>query len=160
MSQFIAIVDDELHIRQIVEAYLQREGYRTIGVSSAEEALQLRKVMPPDLWVLDIMLPGMDGYEFCRQIRNDDEVPIIMISAKDEEVDKIMGLELGSDDYLTKPFSPRELVAKVNRLLFRWSMQQANPGTGCAASPTTLVVGALQIIQKKEEYIGTAPSSR
>lgn len=149
MSQFIAIVDDELHIRQIVEAYLQREGYRTIGVSSAEEALQLRKVMPPDLWVLDIMLPGMDGYEFCRQIRNDDEVPIIMISAKDEEVDKIMGLELGSDDYLTKPFSPRELVAKVNRLLFRWSMQQANPGTGFAASPTTLVVGALQIIPEE-----------
>ncbi|GIP32217.1 response regulator transcription factor [Paenibacillus sp. J2TS4] len=149
MSQLIAIVDDELHIRQIVEAYMQKEGYRTIGLSSAEEALELRKVMPPDLWVLDIMLPGMDGYQFCRQIRNVDEVPIIMISAKDEEVDKILGLELGSDDYLTKPFSPRELVAKVNRLLLRWSMQQVNGRTGSESSPKTLLAGILQIFPEE-----------
>src|SRR5699024_10024440 len=71
------------------------------------------------MWILDIMLPGMDGYDFCKKIRQESEVPIIIISAKDEEVDKILGLELGSDDYLTKPFSPRELMARVKRLLKR-----------------------------------------
>ena len=116
----IAIVDDDPNIRQIVEAYLQKEGYETISVESAEDALRLKETNPPDLWVLDIMLPGMNGYEFCRRIRMEAETPIIMISARDEEVDKILGLELGSDDYLTKPFSPRELVARVNRALRRW----------------------------------------
>lgn len=116
----IAIVDDDPNIRQIVEAYLQKEGYLTMSVPSAEEALHLKETNPPDLWVLDIMLPGMNGYEFCRRIRMESETPIIMISARDEEVDKILGLELGSDDYLTKPFSPRELVARANRALRRW----------------------------------------
>lgn len=116
----IAIVDDDPNIRQIVEAYLQKEGYLTVSVHSAEEALHLKETNPPDLWVLDIMLPGMNGYEFCRRIRMESETPIIMISARDEEVDKILGLELGSDDYLTKPFSPRELVARANRALRRW----------------------------------------
>jgi two-component system, OmpR family, response regulator CssR len=116
----IAIVDDDANIRQIVEAYLQKEGYQTVGLETAEEALRLWETRPPDLWVLDIMLPGMNGYEFCRRIRRETETPIIMISARDEEVDKILGLELGSDDYLTKPFSPRELVARVNRSLRRW----------------------------------------
>lgn len=115
----IAVVDDDQHIRNLVEAYLNKESYQTIGLESAEEALRLWKQDPPDLWVLDIMLPGMDGYELCRQIRNEAEVPIIMISAKDTEVDKILGLELGSDDYLVKPFSPRELVARIKRQLQR-----------------------------------------
>lgn len=120
----IAVVDDDVNIRQIVEAYLRKEGYETIGMESAEEALQLWERNPPDLWVLDIMLPGMNGYEFCRRVRTESETPIIMISARDEEVDKILGLELGSDDYLTKPFSPRELVARVNRALRRWGQMR------------------------------------
>lgn len=115
----IAIVDDDPNIRQIVEAYLQKEGYATIALETAEQAMTLWKTTPPHLWILDIMLPGMNGYEFCRSIREKTETPIIMISAKDEEVDKILGLELGSDDYLTKPFSPRELVARVNRAIRR-----------------------------------------
>lgn len=115
----IAIVDDDPNIRQIVAAYLQKEGYATIALETAEQAMTLWKTTPPHLWILDIMLPGMDGYEFCRNIRTETETPIIMISAKDEEVDKILGLELGSDDYLTKPFSPRELVARVNRAIRR-----------------------------------------
>ncbi|WP_429845579.1 response regulator transcription factor [Brevibacillus sp. FIR094] len=122
----IAIVDDDIHIRQIVEAYLQKEGYVTTAVESAEEAITLEQENPPDLWVLDIMLPGMNGYEFCRRIRAGSETPIIMVSARDEEVDKILGLELGSDDYLTKPFSPRELVARVNRALQRWKQMKSH----------------------------------
>lgn len=116
----VAIVDDDENIRHLVEAYLVRENYQTIGLASAEEAWALYRDNPPDLWVLDIMLPGMDGFELCRKIRDKAEVPIIMISAKDSEVDKILGLELGSDDYLVKPFSPRELVARVKRQCQRW----------------------------------------
>jgi two-component system response regulator CssR len=131
----IAIVDDDANIRQIVEAYLQKEGYTTVGLDTAEDALRLWQENPPDLWVLDIMLPGMNGYEFCRRIRMETETPIIMISARDEEVDKILGLELGSDDYLTKPFSPRELVARVNRALRRWEqMKQRLSGTAGEAA--------------------------
>ncbi|MBY0087873.1 response regulator transcription factor [Brevibacillus brevis] len=122
----IAIVDDDLNIRQIITAYLQKEGYVTTAVESAEEAITLEQENPPDLWVLDIMLPGMNGYEFCRRIRAGSETPIIMVSARDEEVDKILGLELGSDDYLTKPFSPRELVARVNRALQRWKQMKSH----------------------------------
>ncbi|MGE5704567.1 MAG: response regulator transcription factor [Clostridia bacterium] len=116
----IAVVDDDANIRQIVLAYLQKEGYQATGLATAEEAWELWTHNPPDLWILDIMLPGMDGYEFCKRIRREAEVPILIISARDEEVDKILGLELGSDDYLTKPFSPRELVARVKRHLHRW----------------------------------------
>lgn len=120
-SYQIAIVEDDTKIRNIIEAYLQKEGYRTIPLSTAEEAWTLWKEEPPDMWILDIMLPGMNGFELCRHIRKEAEVPIIMVSARDEDVDKILGLELGGDDYMTKPFSPRELVARVNRLFHRLS---------------------------------------
>ncbi|MBM7646536.1 two-component system response regulator CssR [Scopulibacillus daqui] len=116
----IGIVDDDANIRRVLEAYLQKEGYHTVGMGTAEEGLEYLIKNMPELWVLDIMLPGMDGYDFCREIRKRSDVPIIFISAKDEEVDKVLGLELGSDDYLTKPFSPRELVARVKRHLHRW----------------------------------------
>ncbi|TCZ78465.1 response regulator transcription factor [Paenibacillus albiflavus] len=133
ISYQIAVVDDDAQIREIVEAYLQQEGYRTVSLSSAEEAWDLWSDSPPDMWVLDIMLPGMNGFELCRRIRKDGDVPIIMISARDEDVDKILGLELGSDDYLTKPFSPRELVARVNRLFHRISsLRQAEESIGSA----------------------------
>ncbi|KGP71202.1 response regulator transcription factor [Pontibacillus yanchengensis] len=124
MKSTIAIVEDDPHIQEIVEAYLQKEGYHTKLLETAEAAWDLWRETPPDLWVLDIMLPGMNGYEFCSRIRQESDMPIIIISAKDEEVDKVMGLELGSDDYLTKPFSPRELVARVNRVLKRWEKFQ------------------------------------
>ncbi|GMK38935.1 DNA-binding response regulator [Paenibacillus sp. CCS19] len=116
----IAVVDDDMNIRELVEIYLLREGFCTIGLGSGEEAWELWKTSPPDLWVLDIMLPGIDGYELCRRIRAEAEVPIMMISARDTEVDKILGIELGGDDYLVKPFSPRELVARIKRQLQRW----------------------------------------
>nr|WP_156969074.1 response regulator transcription factor [Pontibacillus chungwhensis] len=116
----IGIVEDDPHIREIVEAYLHKEGYKTNSVDTAEKAWDLWQESPPDLWVLDIMLPGMNGYDFCSRIRQESDIPIIIISARDEEVDKVLGLELGSDDYLTKPFSPRELVARVNRMVKRW----------------------------------------
>ncbi|WP_066187520.1 response regulator transcription factor [Gracilibacillus timonensis] len=119
MNQMIYIVEDDRNIRDIVKAYLVKEGYHVHLLQDAEEAWEKAQDGQPDMWILDIMLPGMDGYELCKKIRQVSEVPIIIISAKDEEVDKILGLELGSDDYLTKPFSPRELVARIKRLFKR-----------------------------------------
>jgi len=115
----IAIVEDDKNIQNIVAAFLKKEGYDVTILDSAEAGMELWSKNPPDMWILDIMLPGMDGYEFCKEIRSKSEVPIIIISAKDEEIDKILGLELGGDDYLTKPFSPRELTARVKRLFKR-----------------------------------------
>lgn len=119
MNYHIGIVEDDANIQNIVEAYLKKEGFTVTVLGSAEAAWELWENSPPDMWILDIMLPGIDGYEFCKRIREESAVPIIIISAKDEEIDKILGIELGSDDYLTKPFSPRELIARVKRLFKR-----------------------------------------
>ncbi|MFD1067094.1 response regulator transcription factor [Oceanobacillus locisalsi] len=119
MSYHIGLVEDDKNIQDIVVAYLKKEGYQLTVMDNAEDGWALWENNPPDMWVLDIMLPGMDGYEFCKKIRNESDVPIVIISAKDEEIDKILGLELGGDDYLTKPFSPRELIARIKRLFKR-----------------------------------------
>lgn len=118
-KRLIYIVDDDPAVRLIMERYLQAEGYAVKTFAQAEVALQNWEREEPDMLILDIMMPGMDGYEVCRQIRAKSMVPIIMVSAKDDEVDKIVGLELGSDDYLSKPFSPRELVARVKTMFRR-----------------------------------------
>ncbi|UJL46999.1 response regulator transcription factor [Virgibacillus sp. NKC19-16] len=119
MKYHIGVVEDDKNIQNIVSAYLKKEGFDVTILDSAEAAWDVWEINPPDMWILDIMLPGMDGYEFCKKIRNESDIPIIIISAKDEEIDKILGLELGGDDYLTKPFSPRELTARVKRLFKR-----------------------------------------
>lgn len=115
----ILIVDDEEHIIELVELYLGKEGYRVISAVEGEEAVSRFAREKPDLIVLDIMLPGMDGLDVLREIRKSSQVPVIMLTAKESEVDKVVGLELGADDYLTKPFSPRELVARVKAVLRR-----------------------------------------
>ena len=147
--EVIAVVDDDENIRNLIEAYLHKENFRTIGMGSAEEAWELWRTDPPGMWVLDIMLPGMDGYELCRRIRDEAEVPIIMISAKDNEVDKILGLELGSDDYLVKPFSPRELVARVKRQLTRWEkLHNSRPEPAIPAS-AGIELGSLLLLPEE-----------
>ena len=123
MRYHIGVVEDDPNIQNIVSAYLKKNEFTVTILGTAEEAWELWTINPPDMWILDIMLPGMDGYEFCKKIRNESEVPIIIISAKDDEIDKILGLELGGDDYLTKPFSPRELIARVKRLFKRTQIE-------------------------------------
>ncbi len=141
--QTIGIVDDEPNIRQIVEAYIKKEGLSAVCFASAEEALNHPTKEEIGLWVIDLMLPQMDGYALCKRIRANSEVPIIMISAKDEEIDKVLGLELGSDDYLTKPFSPRELVARIKRHLQRWQLYK-----GAETKQSQLIVGDLKVDMK------------
>jgi DNA-binding response OmpR family regulator len=118
-NERILVVDDEVNIVDLVTLYLEREGYRVDSASDGATALEMIRDDEPSLVVLDIMLPEMDGFEVCRQARATSEVPIIMLTARDEDIDKIVGLEIGADDYLTKPFNPRELVARVKAILRR-----------------------------------------
>jgi DNA-binding response OmpR family regulator len=119
MSTRILVVDDEQSIRTIVEYALRDAGFEVLSAARGDDALALVRRDPPDLVVLDLMLPGMDGLEVCRRIRAERSVPIIILSARGEELDKVLGLELGADDYVTKPFSPRELVSRVKANLRR-----------------------------------------
>jgi len=126
MKGRILVVDDERTIRDVVEQYLKREGYETVGVGDGEAAVEA--ATDADLVILDLMLPKLDGLEVCRQIRAEREVPIIMLTSKSEEIDKLLGLGMGADDYLTKPFSPRELVARVQAVLRRAQAGPRQPG--------------------------------
>jgi two-component system, OmpR family, alkaline phosphatase synthesis response regulator PhoP len=114
----LLLVDDEKNIIELERLYLEKEGYKVEAAHDGPSALTLFHSTKPDAMILDLMLPGLDGWEVCRRIRSESDVPILMLTARDQDVDKIVGLELGADDYLTKPFNPRELVARV-RAIFR-----------------------------------------
>ena len=118
-TEKILVVDDEEHIIELVELYLRKEGYQVVSAQDGDAAIEKFSVEKPDLLVLDIMLPGADGLDVLRQVRKTSRVPVIMLTARESEVDKVVGLELGADDYLTKPFSARELVARVKAVLRR-----------------------------------------
>ncbi|MGQ9705178.1 MAG: response regulator [Actinomycetota bacterium] len=118
-GELVLVVDDEPNIVELARLYLENEGFRVAEAGSGEEALRLFEELRPALMVLDIMIPEPDGWEVCRRIRSRSTLPIIMLTAREDEVDKVVGLELGADDYLTKPFSPRELVARVKAVLRR-----------------------------------------
>jgi DNA-binding response OmpR family regulator len=115
----VLVVDDEPIVREVVVRYLSREGHRTLEAADGSSARAAIESSDPDLVVLDVMLPGTDGLELCRWIRSTSELPVIMLTARGEEADRIVGLELGADDYVTKPFSPRELAARVRTVLRR-----------------------------------------
>ena len=118
-GELILLVDDEPHIVELARMYLEKEGFRVAAAGDGMAALDRASRDRPALMVLDLMLPGLEGYEVCRRVRADSDLPIIMLTARDEDVDKIVGLELGADDYMTKPFNPRELVARVKAILRR-----------------------------------------
>ncbi|RMF29376.1 MAG: DNA-binding response regulator [Chloroflexi bacterium] len=119
MSQTILVVDDDPDIVKLLRAYLEDAGYRVVTASNGRDALFVARHEKPDLVVLDLMMPEMDGWEFTRRLRREADTPIIMLTARVEETDRIVGLELGADDYVTKPFSPREVVARVRAVLRR-----------------------------------------
>ena len=120
------IVDDDEHISELISLYLTKEFYDTKIVYDGEEALRQFRLFSPNLILLDLMLPGIDGYQVCREIRQQSNVPIIMLSAKGEVFDKVLGLELGADDYIIKPFDSKELVARVKAVLRRYQPAQAS----------------------------------
>ena len=118
-GELILVVDDEANILDLARLYLEREGYRVDEAMDGQQALDKIESLEPALVILDIMLPEVDGFDVCRRVRANSDVPIIMLTARDDDVDKIVGLELGADDYMTKPFNPRELVARVKAILRR-----------------------------------------
>src|SRR5512146_2194460 len=128
MNELVLIVDDEVQIVKLARDYLEHAGFRVISASDGNTALALARRERPDLVVLDLMLPGMDGLDVCRALRRDSDVPIIMLTARVEETDRLVGLELGADDYISKPFSPRELVARVRTVLRRSGGTIRQPG--------------------------------
>ena len=136
----ILVVDDEPNIREVVGLYLRQDGHAVVVAADGEEALRLYRQVRPDLVVLDLMLPGLSGLEVCRRIQGERRIPLIMLTAKGEEEDRIVGLGVGADDYVVKPFSPRELVARVAAVLRRVNEASAGPANG-----EVLSFGELQI---------------
>lgn len=134
MERVILIVEDEKPIVDILRYNLQKEGFRTIEAYDGEEALALTKRYNPDLLLLDVMLPKLDGFSVCKSIRAYSTVPIIMLTAREEEVDKVLGLELGADDYITKPFSVRELTARIKA-----NMRRISPDTQNQAQSNNMI---------------------
>ncbi len=125
----VLLIEDEAEIAELLRLYLEREGFRLVHAATGEDGLQRMEERQPRVVLLDLGLPGMDGTEVCKRIRAGSDVPVIMLTARDSEVDKIVGLEIGADDYVTKPFSPRELVARVKAVLRRIDERPDTPRT-------------------------------
>ncbi len=136
----IAIVEDEQKLASLLQDYLHKDGYETTHYADGTTALQELQQDPPDLILLDLMLPGTDGMTICRELRATSSVPIIMMTARVEEIDRLLGLEVGADDYICKPYSPRELVARVKAVLRRTQTSQNPPDTGFQLSENEAMV--------------------
>jgi DNA-binding response OmpR family regulator len=140
----IVVVEDEPNIADLVEMYLRREGFRVVQAGTAEGGLQAVRDHRPQLVVLDVGLPDLDGLEVCRRLRAQSTVPVVFLTARDDEIDRVLGLEMGADDYVTKPFSPRELVARVKAVLRRTDGAAAPP-------PTVLDLGGVVVDTGRRE---------
>ncbi len=150
----VLVVEDEDSIRDAVSFMLRKEGYEVIAAADGVAAVNAYEQENIELILLDLMLPGMSGTDVCRQIRQTSNVPIIMLTAKDSEIDKVVGLELGADDYVTKPFSTRELTARIKAVLRRGTVQEA------AADDTIISAGPVRIdVERHEVTIGDTPAS-
>ncbi len=145
-SPRILLVDDDDHLREVVRYALSREGFVVVEASDGEAAKRLFEQDEPDLLVLDVAMPKLDGFSLCRELRKHSEVPVLFLSARDDEIDRVLGLDLGGDDYVTKPFSPRELVSRVKALLRR---------TRPVATPALLQWGPLQVrLDEHRVFVG------
>ncbi len=156
VAKTILVVDDEKRLVSLVESYLKQEGYRVITAFDGREALNVARRQSPDLIILDIMMPEMDGYEFIETYRRDRSTPIILLTARVEEQEQVIGLELGADDYVTKPFRPRELMARV-RAVLRRAGQIEPPAKVLKASGITLDRDS-RSVQVGERYVDLTPS--
>jgi DNA-binding response OmpR family regulator len=141
----ILVIDDERNIRDLLRLYLEKEGWAVVAAGDGDEGLQLHRRHDPDLVILDLMLPRIDGFEVCRELRRRGDTPILMLTARDDDVDSIVGLELGADDYVTKPFNPRALVARVKAILRRTEVT--------ARGGRPVEVGALRIDPRRREAL-------
>lgn len=153
MAKNILIVEDEKPIAEIVKFNLEKEGYKTSIAYDGEEGLHKAITLNPDLILLDVMLPKLDGFQVCRKIRETSAVPILMLTAKEEEVDKVLGLEMGADDYITKPFGMRELLARVKANLRRMDVNIGNTTEGILNIRDITIDFARYEVKKGDEVI-------
>ncbi|MBR5587169.1 MAG: response regulator transcription factor [Clostridia bacterium] len=145
MQRLILVVEDEKPILDILQFNLEKEGYKVITAMDGEEAIAMALQVNPDLILLDVMLPKLDGFEVCKNIRTWSAAPIIMLTAKGEEVDKILGLEIGADDYITKPFSMRELSARIKANMRRSTSTDSEPQAAASGNGKIISAGSLKI---------------
>ena len=156
-AQTVLVVEDEASIASFISLYLKNAGYRVKAVSSGGDALAQVEVEQPALIVLDLMLPDMDGIDVCRRIRQRKDIPILMLTARDEDVDKIIGLEVGADDYMTKPFNPRELVARVKSILRRSAPERKEPESAVLQHGALVIDAGRREVKVGDEEIQLAP---
>jgi DNA-binding response OmpR family regulator len=150
LPETVLVVDDDRHIVQLVSLYLAKAGYRVVSAYDGAEALRKVRDLNPDLLVLDVMLPGQDGLEVCRSLRRNSEIPIVILSARGSDLDKVAGLQFGADDYLTKPFNPAELVARVQSVLRRTRSR------GLAPTPRRIKLAQLTLdLDQRVASVGT-----
>ncbi len=137
MPEKILVVDDEISLQETVAYNLKKQGYDVQTTGNGTEALDLARELKPDLIILDVMLPGLDGFEICRILRKEMTTPVLMLTARDDEIDRVVGLEVGADDYMAKPFSMRELIARVKAMLRRVRLirEEVNTGEGAEGKP-------------------------
>lgn len=150
MSKKVLIVDDEKNIVDILKFNLKKEGFETIEAYDGEQAMEMALGSKPDLILLDVMLPKMDGFTVCRKLRQQISTPILMLTAREEEVDKVLGLELGADDYITKPFSQRELMARVKANIRRTTIEESESTKGSVIRCGSLVIDVDRYEVKRE----------
>ncbi len=153
MPEKILVVDDEISLQETLTYNLKKEGYIVEVAGDGIVGLELFRASKPDLVILDVMLPGMDGFEICRTMRHESNTPVLMLTARDDEIDRVVGLEVGADDYLPKPFSMRELIARVKALLRRVRLIREEVGAAAqeATQNKTLVFGKLEIDINRRE---------
>jgi len=163
MAELILVVDDELTLQETIAFQLTRQGYEVVTSADGEDALDKARIQRPDLIILDIMLPKLDGFEVCRILRQEMNTPILMLTARDDEIDRVVGLEVGADDYLTKPFSMRELLARVKALLRRVRLIKEDAIVVKEQDSEVLRIGGLVIdlnrheIRRNNEVINLKP---
>lgn len=153
MAEKILVVDDEVSLQETVAYSLKKEGYIVEIAGDGNKGLELARSSKPDLIILDVMLPGMDGFEVCRTLRHETNIPVLMLTARDDEIDRVVGLEVGADDYLVKPFSMRELIARVKALLRRVRLmrEEADTNTQEGFQPKLMTFGNLVIDMTRRE---------
>lgn len=139
MNKRVFVVDDDENIRELIGLYLKKEGYQVELFESGEKGLEAFKIAPPELMILDIMMPGMDGYDTLKEVRKVGQTPVIMITAKDETFDKVLGLELGADDYIVKPFEPKEMIARVKAVIRRFQPSEPQSTEGIVKVPNLII---------------------
>lgn len=157
MSSCILVVDDDELVQDLLKLYLEKEGFRAASARDGEEALAWLRVNEADLIILDIMLPKLDGWSVCREVRKTKTTPIIMLTAKGEEYDRVLGLELGADDYVSKPFSPIELMARIKAVLRRSALTTGQTGTKVLSYPGIIIDYGSHRVEVDNREVALAP---